>query len=195
MPTLVGQMGTTAEPKLRHVAAEMQSKANNFPQKNRLESCTYHAFDTQFTHIVRTRDARPSGPRRHSQQEFPRLEIRCSRVESSLPPARKFPAWKSPELGLAAVLRGSQRQGACAFREISLQNSLIAGKFKSESRKRWRYRARYRPEASGFSGLCGAVEKTRTSTAFRPQRPQRCASTSSATTAHRYRQAGRSPPW
>src|SRR5690606_14086288 len=30
----------------------------------------------------------------------------------------------------------------------------------------------------------GAVEKTRTSTAFRPQRPQRCASTSSATTAH-----------
>ena len=31
----------------------------------------------------------------------------------------------------------------------------------------------------------GAVEKTRTSTAFRPQRPQRCASTSSATTAHR----------
>src|SRR5687767_7108154 len=30
---------------------------------------------------------------------------------------------------------------------------------------------------------CGAVEKTRTSTAFRPQRPQRCASTSSATTA------------
>ena len=31
--------------------------------------------------------------------------------------------------------------------------------------------------------LAGAVEKTRTSTAFRPQRPQRCASTSSATTA------------
>ena len=31
--------------------------------------------------------------------------------------------------------------------------------------------------------LCGAVEKTRTSTGFRPQRPQRCASTSSATTA------------
>ena len=31
--------------------------------------------------------------------------------------------------------------------------------------------------------LNGAVEKTRTSTAFRPQRPQRCASTSSATTA------------
>src|SRR5918993_4377785 len=29
----------------------------------------------------------------------------------------------------------------------------------------------------------GAVEKTRTSTGFRPQRPQRCASTSSATTA------------
>src|SRR3546814_8325549 len=34
-------------------------------------------------------------------------------------------------------------------------------------------------------GLFGAVEKTRTSTAFRPQRPQRCASTSSATTAHK----------
>ena len=33
------------------------------------------------------------------------------------------------------------------------------------------------------SKLTGAVEKTRTSTAFRPQRPQRCASTSSATTA------------
>ena len=31
----------------------------------------------------------------------------------------------------------------------------------------------------------GAVEKTRTSTGFRPQRPQRCASTSSATTARR----------
>ena len=36
-----------------------------------------------------------------------------------------------------------------------------------------------------FSKDTGAVEKTRTSTAFRPQRPQRCASTSSATTAHR----------
>ena len=33
-------------------------------------------------------------------------------------------------------------------------------------------------------GLSGAVEKTRTSTGFRPQRPQRCASTNSATTAH-----------
>jgi hypothetical protein len=33
----------------------------------------------------------------------------------------------------------------------------------------------------------GAVEKTRTSTAFRPQRPQRCASTSSATTARHER--------
>jgi len=32
----------------------------------------------------------------------------------------------------------------------------------------------------------GAVEKTRTSTGFRPQRPQRCASTSSATTALGY---------
>jgi hypothetical protein len=43
-----------------------------------------------------------------------------------------------------------------------------------------------------LAGPNGAVEKTRTSTAFRPQRPQRCASTSSATTAHRDipRQAG-----
>jgi hypothetical protein len=41
-----------------------------------------------------------------------------------------------------------------------------------------------------FGRVCqviGAVEKTRTSTAFRPQRPQRCASTNSATTAHRIR--------
>jgi hypothetical protein len=36
------------------------------------------------------------------------------------------------------------------------------------------------------SGLFGADEKTRTSTAFRPQRPQRCASTSSATTAQSF---------
>jgi len=34
-----------------------------------------------------------------------------------------------------------------------------------------------------FSKDVGAVEKTRTSTGFRPQRPQRCASTNSATTA------------
>ena len=33
--------------------------------------------------------------------------------------------------------------------------------------------------------LFGAVEKTRTSTLFTEQRPQRCASTNSATTAHR----------
>ena len=33
----------------------------------------------------------------------------------------------------------------------------------------------------------GAVEKIRTSTGFTPQRPQRCASTSSATTAHEIR--------
>ncbi len=39
------------------------------------------------------------------------------------------------------------------------------------------------PEQYRHIGLLGAVEKTRTSTAFRPQRPQRCASTSSATTA------------
>jgi hypothetical protein len=38
-------------------------------------------------------------------------------------------------------------------------------------------------EFRSHSGLSGAVEKTRTSTGFRPQRPQRCASTSSATTA------------
>src|SRR3546814_17557310 len=37
-------------------------------------------------------------------------------------------------------------------------------------------------EIHEIHGLFGAVEKTRTSTAFRPQRPQRCASTSSATT-------------
>ncbi len=30
----------------------------------------------------------------------------------------------------------------------------------------------------------GAAEKTRTSTGFTPQRPQRCASTNSATAAH-----------
>src|SRR6516164_9535092 len=35
------------------------------------------------------------------------------------------------------------------------------------------------------NGLAGAVEKTRTSTEFPPQRPQRCASTNSATTARR----------
>src|SRR3546814_3532313 len=40
-------------------------------------------------------------------------------------------------------------------------------------------------EIHEIHGLFGAVEKTRTSTAFRPQRPQRCASTSSATTAHK----------
>src|SRR5690606_9416187 len=43
------------------------------------------------------------------------------------------------------------------------------------------------PPPSGSSPplteLSGAVEKTRTSTGFRPQRPQRCASTSPATTA------------
>ena len=40
------------------------------------------------------------------------------------------------------------------------------------------------PTCPRHVGSCdGAVEKTRTSTALRPQRPQRCASTSSATTA------------
>src|SRR3546814_4699352 len=38
-------------------------------------------------------------------------------------------------------------------------------------------------EADRLQEKIGAVEKTRTSTASRPQRPQRCASTSSATTA------------
>src|SRR5690606_25782027 len=36
---------------------------------------------------------------------------------------------------------------------------------------------------SGAIMVIGAVEKTRTSTGFRPQRPQRCATTSSSTTA------------
>ena len=36
---------------------------------------------------------------------------------------------------------------------------------------------------NGLFILYGAVEKTRTSTGFPPQRPQRCASTNSATTA------------
>ena len=40
-----------------------------------------------------------------------------------------------------------------------------------------------RPPDDRLTAKTGAVEKTRTSTAFRPQRPQRCASTSSATTA------------
>ena len=43
-------------------------------------------------------------------------------------------------------------------------------------------RSRHAP-AHSLELHAGAVEKTRTSTAFRPQRPQRCASTSSATTA------------
>ena len=56
------------------------------------------------------------------------------------------------------------------------------------------------PEAAGASIYpSGAAKKTRTSTGFRPQRPQRCASTNSATTAKslaaRLRcQGGRSPP-
>ena len=37
--------------------------------------------------------------------------------------------------------------------------------------------------------LCGAAKKTRTSTAFRPQRPQRCASTNSAMAAHQGNEA------
>ena len=45
----------------------------------------------------------------------------------------------------------------------------------------WTYPQNRPPD--GFAKMSGAVEKTRTSTAFRPQRPQRCASTSSATTA------------
>ncbi len=69
----------------------------------------------------------------------------------------------------------------------------------SSARSGWEGVSRY-PERStlwreqqdalpGQMGQCpaltgsGAVEKTRTSTGFRPQRPQRCASTSSATTA------------
>ncbi len=43
--------------------------------------------------------------------------------------------------------------------------------------------SRPRAKIGYLVGLFGAVEKTRTSTGFRPQRPQRCASTSSATTA------------
>src|SRR3954447_23810378 len=45
------------------------------------------------------------------------------------------------------------------------------------------HRAETIPRGRFLSVRDGAVEKTRTSTAFRPQRPQRCASTSSATTA------------
>ena len=47
----------------------------------------------------------------------------------------------------------------------------------------YRRKGRYCPCDALASSDDGAVEKTRTSTAFRPQRPQRCASTSSATTA------------
>ena len=48
------------------------------------------------------------------------------------------------------------------------------------------------PDCIGFHA--GAVEKTRTSTGFRPQRPQRCASTSSATTASSTRAREKRPP-
>ena len=52
------------------------------------------------------------------------------------------------------------------------QNCAITGSSSPSMRNLvWRY------------GLLGAVEKTRTSTGVSPQRPQRCASTSSATTA------------
>ena len=50
--------------------------------------------------------------------------------------------------------------------------------------------SRRRASPSLRPACSGAVEKTRTSTAFRPQRPQRCASTSSATTA-RHEMSGR----
>ena len=52
----------------------------------------------------------------------------------------------------------------------------------AELRHRWRY-CEHIIGSAAARDHDGAVEKTRTSTAFRPQRPQRCASTSSATTA------------
>jgi hypothetical protein len=61
------------------------------------------------------------------------------------------------------------------------QNCAITGSSSPSMRNLvWRY------------GLLGAVEKTRTSTGVSPQRPQRCASTSSATTAPSRTKVGKS---
>ena len=77
----------------------------------------------------------------------------------------------------------SRPVGTCAWqqRHVAAQTNGLP------KRKTWELHARpcsNSPDTSMRLKKLGAVERTRTSTGVSPQRPQRCASTSSATTAH-----------
>ena len=96
-------------------------------------------------------------------------------------------SWLSPRIS-AAIIDG--RQPARIGRRVLLEADLptfCRGSSQNLAELRHFRAASYPKGKSFFQGiLFGAVEKTRTSTGFRPQRPQRCASTSSATTALGY---------
>src|SRR3546814_13953580 len=80
---------------------------------------------------------------------------------------RKRPPFLRPQSPFCRSLTAEHHDCACAAAEL----------------RYFSFRGGDGLEIHEIHGLFGAVEKTRTSTAFRQQRPQRCASTSSATTA------------
>ena len=95
----------------------------------------------------------------------------------------------SPEAILTAVRIFPPETAGILCREIAIPAPVsdctypnCTREFRRNCAEHCRYFGRV-PHWGSVSGLFGAVEKTRTSTGFRPQRPQRCASTSSATTA------------
>src|SRR3546814_12959338 len=80
---------------------------------------------------------------------------------------RKRPPFLRPQSPFCRSLTAEHHDCACAAAEL----------------RYFSFRGGDGLEIHEIHGLFGAVEKTRTSTAFGPQRHQRCESTSSATTA------------
>ena len=117
------------------------------------------------------RRSRPSDHQALAAISNGRIEPRPSRSGTG-PGARNFQTEISRQR--CPTERSSRRSPASALGKVALEA---------------RRTARFSPKRGRFTvllqilTLIGAVEKTRTSTGFRPQRPQRCASTNSATTA------------
>ena len=108
-------------------------------------------------------------------QRGPRVDI--ARGESEV---NSGPGVQSTSSELADALRGSCRTAGRGVRRARVPRCAWARTTRRSGRPGCAGTVSAIPEED-----FGAVEKTRTSTALRPQRPQRCASTSSATTAHK----------
>ena len=159
-----------------------------------IEQCRVSARDADFAARLAAQRTR----RAHLEQEILLVERQLSGAERRITPGA-VGRLGEVILGKLRSADNVMRQGYARRFIAKVAWSRLASSRSQDRSSRWNW-----PPAATPSRLhqrcplllgSGAAEKTRTSTGFRPQRPQRCASTSSATAARVRIAAGRAGGW